>query len=202
MRMLLTLFIVFFFSCTERRTSQPELSKDTVQILNELETAVSDKTYDSLGIFVSEISFALSTKDLSSFPDGRYPWVRIDSPQIDLSFLIDKDEIVIHEKRAVLFIDYPLSIPYKAVITASNGFSRNQLINEISQHYYKVYTEEENTATIKTIPIERRKTLYNRNQTNGKYGIWGHDIADLALTGIRVYKSANGELILVLDVDS
>jgi len=202
LRTLLILLAVSCFSCNGARTSQPDSSKESAQTLNELETAASYNIYASLGSLEFEISFALRTKDLKSFPDGRYPWIRIDSPQIDLPFLIDKDGIVIDDTKAVLVIDYPLSIPYKADLTSSSGFSREQLVKEISRHYYKLYAEEESTATVKTVPVAERKTLYNRNKTNGRYGIWGHDISDLALTTIRVYKSKSGELILVLDIDS
>jgi hypothetical protein len=44
--------------------------------------------------------------------------------------------------------------------------------------------------------------MYNRNETNGKYGIWGHDIADLDISGISVYKTKNGEIILTLNIES
>ena len=44
--------------------------------------------------------------------------------------------------------------------------------------------------------------MYNRNETNGKYGIWGHDIADLVLADILVYKTADGQIILSLEMES
>ena len=76
-----------------------------------------------------------------------------------------------------------------------------QLLREISQHYYMIYDEEEKSATVKTIPIEKR-TMYNKNQTNGKYGIWGHDITDLVLADIYVIKAKNSQIILTLNVES
>lgn len=68
--------------------------------------------------------------------------------------------------------------------------------------YYKMYEEEEATATIKTIPLEKRTTMYNRNETNGKYGIWGHDIADLVLSEIHIYEDADKKLLLALIIES
>ncbi|MNL30171.1 hypothetical protein D3C87_1518920 [compost metagenome] len=65
-----------------------------------------------------------------------------------------------------------------------------------------MYEEEEATATKKTIPPEKRIGMYNRNETNGKYGIWGHDIADLVLSEIQIYESADGKLILALIIES
>lgn len=51
-------------------------------------------------------------------------------------------------------------------------------------------------------PVNERKTMYNRNETNGKYGIWGHDISDLVLAEILVYEAENGEIILTLNMES
>ena len=85
---------------------------------------------------------------------------------------------------------------------SSNGFTREALVKKISDKYHQIYQEEESTATVKTVPVKERTTLYNRNQTDGKYGIWGHDLADLALDHIMVYKSANGDILLSLDIDS
>ena len=42
--------------------------------------------------------------------------------------------------------------------------------------------------TGKVLPIEMRRLnngLLNRNQTNGMYGIWGHDIEDLSIDGLN-----------------
>ncbi len=87
-------------------------------------------------------------------------------------------------------------------LQSAKGFTRGQLLIEISKHYYKLYDEEEQTATVKTIPINQRTTMYNRNQTNGKYGVWGHDIADLDLSEITVYKNKKGETVLLLGIES
>lgn len=65
-----------------------------------------------------------------------------------------------------------------------------------------MYEEEEATAIIKTVPPEKRNKMYNRNETNGKYGIWGHDIADLVLSEIHVYEDADKKLILALMIES
>lgn len=87
-------------------------------------------------------------------------------------------------------------------MTPKKGFTRAQLLKEISKNYYKLYAAEEKTANIKTVPVNERKTMYNRNETNGKYGIWGHDISDLVLAEILVYKTANGQIVLTLNIES
>ncbi len=87
-------------------------------------------------------------------------------------------------------------------MSSKNGFNRIQLLKEISRHYYILFDQEEKTATIKTIPVKQRTTMYNRNQTNGKYGIWGHDISDLVLAEILVYITTQGQIILSLNIES
>jgi hypothetical protein len=44
--------------------------------------------------------------------------------------------------------------------------------------------------------------MYNRNQPKGKYGIWGHDIADLVLSEILVCKTTNGQFVFALNIES
>ena len=58
------------------------------------------------------------------------------------------------------------------------------------------------TQTIKTVPISKREDVLNRNQTNGKYGISRHDLSDLYLTTIDVYKTKDGRIVLRINVDS
>lgn len=88
------------------------------------------------------------------------------------------------------------------IIESVNGFSRKQLALLISEKYHQIYDEEEVGATTKTIPVNKRDNGINRNKTNGKYGIWGHDITDLDLGSIDVRKSPNGEIFLELDIES
>lgn len=86
-------------------------------------------------------------------------------------------------------------------MTSKKGFTRAMLVKTIVDSYIKIYKEEETTATVKTTPQNQRPIL-NRNETNGKYGVWGHDLNDLALTGILVYQMPNGEIVLNLEIDS
>lgn len=182
-------------------SSSDSLPKNYVDTITQLENQSTILNYDSLGQLISEIRFDVKTNNLEDYESGKIPWIRIDSPQVDIKNLIGKDEIVIHETKLTVIIDYPLSTSYKFGLISKGGFTRAQLINEISKHYYQLYDEEERTATIKTVPMKDRK-IYNRNQTNGKYGIWGHDIGDLVLDEIHVYKNATGEVFLILQLES
>jgi hypothetical protein len=140
------------------------------------------------------ITFKLTADDI-------LPGISIDKPETEN--LMDADAIVLPFDRATLTIDYPLnrSVTFQLTGTAQ-GFSRKQLIRAISEKYHLIYEEEERTATVKTIPLNEREGTVNRNQTNGKYGIWGHDLSDLVLTAIDVHKNTRGEITLTLQVES
>lgn len=76
------------------------------------------------------------------------------------------------------------------------------MLQVISKKYHEIYIEEEASATTKTIPVEKREGLINRNETNGKYGIWGHDLSDLDLSSVEVYQNSEKKIYLVLSVES
>lgn len=181
-------------------SNSDSISKNYVDTISELEQQSTILNYDSLGVLISKIRFDVKTDNSEDYKDGIRPSIRIDSPQVEIKNLIGKDEVVIPEKELTVIVDYPLSSNYRFELVSKNGFTRTQLINEISKRYYQLYDEEENTATIKTVPLQQRK-IYNRNQTNGKYGIWGHDIGDLVLDEIHVYKNEFGKITLTLQLE-
>jgi len=176
-------------------------SERYVERLQQLEKTSFGLNYDSLGERIAVIKFDLKTSNLKDYDDGKIPWVRIDSPQLELDSLIGKDEVVLEATAVTVVLDYPLAFPHYFTITADKGFTRAQLVKAISEEYHKIYREEESTATTKTVPLDQRK-VYNRNETNGKYGIWGHDITDLGLDDIYVLKGVNGEIYLILEMVS
>lgn len=182
-------------------SNSDSIPKTYVDTICELEQQSAILNYDSLGILISKIRFDVKTDNLEDSKDGIIPSIRIDSPQVEIKSLIGKDEVVISEKELTVIVDYPLSSNYRFTLISKNGFTREQLINEISKHYYQLYDEEEKTATIKTVPMQQRK-VFNRNQTNGKYGIWGHDIGDLVLDEIHVYRNEIGKITLTLQLES
>jgi hypothetical protein len=210
---MLRILLLILFTCTltcKESTQKKNVSTvktDTtatneVQIVQDRESIAAGKDYDNLGEKIETILFEVKSVKTSGYKNGIKSWVDIAHPENDLPNLIKKDEIVIRENRIKVLIDYPLTNAYSFDLTSSNGFSREELLRAISEHYYKVFAEEEQTATVKTIPVEKRTKIYNRNQTNGKYGIWGHDIADLVLADIIVYRVAGKNLLLVLDIES
>jgi hypothetical protein len=162
----------------------------------------SSRETDSLGTFISKIDFRVKTDSITDFPEGYVPWISIEYPETEIKKLYDKDKIVIEDITVTVIIDYPLNNPFRFELKSKNGFTKQELVRQISNHYHTIYSEEEQTATIKTIPLKQRKKIYNRNQTNGKYGIWGHDLADLALGDILLNKNAEGHVLLTLEMES
>jgi hypothetical protein len=113
------------------------------------------------------------------------------------------DKIVLPYSNAKLIIDYPLDNPATFLVkTKKSGFTNRELINFISKKYHKIYTQEESTSLIKTMPLKDRKGLINRNETKGKYGICCHDLSDLDLSSIEIHKNNKGEIYLMLGVES
>lgn len=158
-------------------------------------------------LVVKSIEFKIETSDeddLEIFTDGIIPWVSLDKPEDEVENLIGKDDIVLQCDSAIVLIDYPLTNAVGVVIKpkSSKGFTKSDLVLAISAEYKRIYKEEEESATVKTLPMEERGGIINRNQTNGEYGIWGHDLADLDLSSIIVSKNRNGLFILELDVYS
>jgi hypothetical protein len=130
-------------------------------------------------------------------------WISLDSPENRLINLVDADVVVIPYQKVKLRIDYPVAKPVFFLLSgAEKGFTRKQIILAISKTYHEMYDEEEKIAKIKTVPLKDRKTLANRNETDGKYGIWGHDLSDLELNSINVYESTDGTIVLDLEIDS
>lgn len=198
--LIVILSLSFCISCNNKANQNSKDSDENYEkILIKRENEAAKNEAKSTGIFVKDIYFEIKA-DKKDFENGIQPWVNIEKSEIELPNLINKDEVVITEKKITVIIDYPLTNIYKFDLKSEKGFTKELLVKEITKEYQKLYKEEEKTATVKTVPMKER-TMYNRNQTNGKYGIWGHDLADLALSSIQVYKE-NGNLILTLGIES
>ncbi|MBF4466212.1 hypothetical protein [Flavobacterium sp. LC2016-12] len=192
--------IIIVLVCISCKNKPVQTGDNYEKILVERENKAAETPITVAGDLQKTITFEVKA-NAKDFAGGIQPWASVEKPKKDLPGLINKTETVISEHFITIIIDYPLLNRYQFDLKSENGFSREMLLTEISKHYFKLYAEEEKTATIKTIPMEKR-TMYNRNETNGKYGIWGHDIADLVLTEIQVYKTKKGNTIITLGIDS
>lgn len=98
---------------------------------------------------------------------------------------IENDYFKDHPFTGKMLIDYPLNKP--AVFEIESATSIGVIISSIGEAYRKIYNEEEETSSLNVTPPEERGMCLNRNRTNGRYGIWGHDIEDLYIEGITVH---------------
>ncbi|VXA98903.1 conserved hypothetical protein [Flavobacterium sp. 9AF] len=205
---LLLSFAAFLISCNFQKPSEQKTNsnnEDYLKVLNQKESDSQNKSQDNLGNLISSIEFGIkaNSDEAKDFEDGIIPWVSIENPKSEIDRLIDADKIVIPNSEITVVIDYPLNNPASFILKSNEkGFTRKQLILEISKKYHEIYNTEEKTAETKTIPIEKREGLINRNETDGKYGIWGHDIGDLDLSSIEVYELENGKVQILLGVES
>ena len=186
--MILLLLIVAIVSCKFTNKNSGNKSISNTNLPKEISISVK----------------AIEKEDLEIFEDSIIPWISISDYESQLKNLINADELVLEYSQVLLRIDYPLNTPYEMFIVSQSpkGFTRKELVELICYSYKQVYKEEEKTTKTKIIPIEERKTLLNRNETNGKYGICCHDIEDLDLSSIQVSKMNNGKILLELGVES
>lgn len=106
----------------------------------------------------------------------------------DSKTLVNPDEIVITEKEIYITASYPFSRDNRVKYSSDTGFTRKMLGTLVCKLYQDMYKEERETTTEVEETIESRTKgrvkLLNRAETNGKWGIWGHDLSDLDLAAV------------------
>ncbi|HEU0030723.1 MAG TPA: hypothetical protein VFQ53_08820 [Kofleriaceae bacterium] len=147
---------------------------------------------------VTEKKVAMMVQRIA-FPGG----LKLADANLAVAQLTHPDEIVIPFEHATLVIDYPLTHPATVKLSASYpiGFTRAELVRAICDEYAAVYEAEEGTAHTKTVPPSERGEIRSRNRTDGAYGIWGHDLEDLALTAVRWSRKDDGTVMIELHVE-
>lgn len=104
--------------------------------------------------------------------------------------------VVVPEREAIVWLDYPLSHVARVPVTAPSrrGFTRGAIHRAIAEAYRRVYEEEEATASR---PAEEGVGgVINRTETDGAHGIWGHVMSDLFLEGVGVYRADDGTVYI------
>lgn len=110
----------------------------------------------------------------------------------------NKELVLPPNQEYTLVIDYPLSTPAKLVIkSGEKGLTRGKFVSLVRKYYQKVYDEEDKSTKV-PVTVGKRGPAYNRDRTDGKYGIWGHLIGDLVLVDAEV----NKKNVIRLGVDS
>ncbi len=105
--------------------------------------------------------------------------------------LKDAHEIVIPEETIYINFSYPLRKKAEFQYTHAGGFSRLDLYRSIYEGYKKIYDEE----AAEVGDPGTYENLYNRRESSGKYGIWGHYLEDLFVEGI-LYDPESKKVIL------
>lgn len=152
---------------------------------------------------VYEVTFSVkaTTDQEKEFKDKIVPWASIKNSESDSIRLIDSNLKVISVREATVIVDYPVRKPVNFKITSESGFTKSDLLRKIGQIYRQLYQDEEASSTIRTVPKDKRKGVVNRNATDGKYGIWGHDIDDLDISSATI-SCNNGKCIIKLGIES
>lgn len=151
---------------------------------------------------LTEITFQVD--DPKNKSEGPSPYVNLADPEKDLKQMRNAEEVVFKGTELIVILDYPLREEFSFSVRASSsaGFTRAELVRKVADLYKKVYEEEAQTSKIAVIPLDQRKGLINRNETDGKYGIWGHDLSDLDLHTIEISRGASGAVLAHLGIDS
>jgi len=157
------------------------------------------------GAALADVSFMVDIPVREGGREGTSSRAYIDfgDAKQNLAHLRDGDEVVLPCHAIIVVADYPLKSEFEFPLTADRpeGFTRAGIASMIVALYQRIYAEEEQTSTTPVVPIEKRQGLINRNRTAGKYGIWGHDLGDLALTTISPER--RGAVVYVrLGIDS
>jgi len=101
--------------------------------------------------------------------------------QHSADFLVTSNDVI--EIRFV----YPFSKPIYTEFRnkkKGRGFTRDRIIKLIVLSYLRFYKQEKNTSTLLIIPRAKRSQSLNRAETDGTYGIFGHDMEDLVLEAL------------------
>lgn len=99
-----------------------------------------------------------------------------------------------------VYLTYPLSKTVE--VKVKNIRTIGSLLWKVAKAYQRIYKQEEASANVKTIPADERVGLINRNETDGNYGIWGHDLCDLWFESVGIYEDNKGNIIIRLSIGS
>jgi hypothetical protein len=106
--------------------------------------------------------------------------------------MVGADDLVEPRETIALILDYPLSQAVEMVVTCPGGFTRKAFAQAVLDSYRRIYAEE--AADVGDPGLA--SGLLNRARSNGRHGIWGHDIEDLFLEGAEPLGDGRYEIIM------
>jgi hypothetical protein len=142
----------------------------------------------------SETSIAIQSKlDGGAVADGEtapFNWMDLRHVPENFSRLLNASEAVLEAPEATLALTYPLEIAATRSIRPADGkaFTRGELVRLIDETYREVYRLETDSQSSPTPAVHERGQLINRPGSDGTFGIWGHDLDDLGIAEIKVYR--------------
>jgi hypothetical protein len=147
-----------------------------------------------------------SELDEDAIADGEtepFNWMDLGDVRENFSILLNADEFVLEAAEATLALTYPLNTAAARIIRPANGkaFTRGELVRLIEETYQEVYRLETNSQSTPTPPVLERGSFINRPESDGIFGIWGHDLGDLGVSDIVVYR-IDGRVWLDLEMES
>ncbi len=154
-----------------------------------------------------ETSIAIQSElDEDAIADGEtepFNWMDLCDVPENFSRLLNAGEVVLEAPEAILALTYPLAIAATRSIRPADGkaFTRGELVRLIDETYREVYRLETNSQSSPTPPVHERGHLINRPESDGIFGIWGHDLEDLGIADINVYR-IDGRVWLDPDMES
>lgn len=118
---------------------------------------------------------------------GRYPEEYSSDKPVDYKQVVTRRPVI------DIVFDYPLSRKVTLRFTHNGGWTLKDICNAVSRGYHKIYREEEKSIDRHHRNLEKDPDLDPieaelEAADSGKYGIWGHSIEDLGLSGIREIK--------------
>jgi hypothetical protein len=154
-----------------------------------------DLPYGQEGVEIESVtSIAIqSALDEGAIADGEtepFNWMDLRDVPENFSQLLNPGDVVLEAAEATLALTYPLDIAATRSIRPADGkaFTRGELVRLIDETYREVYRLETGSQSSPTPPIDERGTLINRPRSDGIFGIWGHDLDDLGISEIKVYR--------------
>lgn len=103
----------------------------------------------------------------------------------------EHNRILKPNKKYTLIIDYPVRSPFEYSFTTNEkGMTLREVVDLAVKKYKQMYKEEDKSTSIKPMTMKEASkgkcSLLNRVQTDGKYGIYGHDLSHLTITNVGV----------------
>jgi len=181
--------------------SNIDLESSVETVVSSIEIVAPEQNRNSLQVK------AISKADLPKFgePEGKITvhlkldgetavnWVPLYEMNKHISNLVDVEEVVLAAESATLLLSYPLKKSAVRLVhpTNSKEFTRGDLAKIIEETYREVYRLEAVSQAVTDSYLNDRGNLYNKPESDGVFGIWGHDMYDLSIAFINVY-NVNG----------